>query len=79
MLLKEVDRAAERLGSFELRKRQPRAHRFRRTVDVLGDESGVAGPMPAQDFDDAGLIAAAAWEQVVRYVEEAWQTYLLHP
>lgn len=30
-----------------------------------------------QDFDEAALIAVDAWENVVAYVEEAWQTHLL--
>ncbi len=36
-----------------------------------------AAAAPSSDFDEAALIAAEAWEQVVGHVEQAWQTYLL--
>jgi hypothetical protein len=35
---------------------------------------------PPTDFEEAAVIAADAWEQVVVYVEGAWRRHLLaHP
>lgn len=36
-----------------------------------------AAVSPSPDFDEAALIAVDAWEKVVDYVEQAWQTHLL--
>lgn len=38
--------------------------------------AAVAGE-PSPNFNEAALIALDAWEKVVRYVEQAWQTHLL--
>jgi hypothetical protein len=35
-----------------------------------------AASAPSLDFDEAALIAVDAWEQVVDYVEQAWQTHV---
>jgi hypothetical protein len=32
---------------------------------------------PSPDFDEAAIVAVDAWEKVVTYIEQAWQTHLL--